>query len=46
VTRDEPPFELGLPNATTLRAMRAAEAGRVTRAKSIYDFFAKLDAEE
>lgn len=46
VKRHGIPFEVALPNATTLRAMRAAEAGRVTRAKSPSDFFAKLDGDE
>lgn len=46
VKRHGLPFDVALPNATTLRAMRAAEAGRVTRAKSTSDFFAKLDGDE
>jgi hypothetical protein len=40
------PCGLTLPNATARRAMRAAEAGWVTRAKSTSDFFAKLDGDE
>lgn len=46
VKRHGIPFELSLPNATTLRAMRAAEAGRVTKAKTTSDFFAQLDADD
>jgi DNA-damage-inducible protein J len=45
VKRHGLPFDVALPNATTQRAMRAAETGRVTRAKSASDFFAKLDGE-
>jgi DNA-damage-inducible protein J len=46
VKRHGIPFEVSLPNATTRRAMRAAERGRVTRATSASDLFAKLDADD
>lgn len=39
------PLELRLPNAETRAAMRGARSGQdVTRASSVGDFFAKLDA--
>jgi DNA-damage-inducible protein J len=46
VKRHGLPFEVSLPNATTLRAMRSAEAGRVTRAKTARDVFTQLDADD
>lgn len=46
VKRHAIPFELSLPNAATRRAMRAAEAGRVTRTENTDDFFAQLDADD
>lgn len=46
VKRNAIPFELSLPNATTLRAMRAAETGRVARAEDADEFFAQLDADD
>lgn len=46
VKRHAIPFELSVPNAATVRAMRAAETGKVTRAKSANDFFAQLDSDD
>lgn len=47
VRRHAIPFEVSLPNATTLEAMRDAETGRgVTQAKSVDEFFAKLNADD
>ena len=47
VKRHAIPFELSLPNAKTLKAIRDAEAGLgVTRARNSKDFFAKLDADD
>jgi DNA-damage-inducible protein J len=46
VKRHGIPFDVALPNAVTRRAMRAAESGRVTRAKSSDELFAKLDGDE
>lgn len=47
VMRHGIPFEVLLPNAATLKAMRDAESGRgVTRARSAREFFAGLDADD
>jgi DNA-damage-inducible protein J len=47
VKRHGIPFEVSLPNETTLAAMRDAESGRgVTRARNVDDFFAKLNADD
>lgn len=47
VKRHGIPFDLSLPNETTLRAMRDAESGRgVTRAADVDDLFAKLNADD
>lgn len=41
------PFEVVLPNATTLKAMRDAETGRgVRRAPNTRDFFRQLKADD
>lgn len=40
----ELPFELGKPNLRTRRSIRAAERGRVTRAKNRKELFKKLNA--
>lgn len=41
------PFDLSLPNETTLRAMRDAETGHgVARAANADDLFAKLNAND
>lgn len=47
VKRHGIPFAVSLPNATTRRAMRDAEAGRdVTRASDLDDLFEQLDSDE
>jgi len=47
VKRHGIPFEVSLPNPTTLAAMREAEIGRgVTRARDVDDFFAQLNADD
>lgn len=47
VKRHGIPFDVSLPNAATLAAMRDAETRRgVTRARDVDDFFAKLDADD
>ncbi len=40
----ELPFELGKPNLTTRRAIRAGERGRVTRARNRKELYKKLNA--
>lgn len=37
------PFEVKLPNKTTLRAMRDADKGRTHKAKSVDELFDDLD---
>lgn len=47
VKRHGIPFEVSLPNRTTLRAMRVAESGRgVTRARNSKELFAQLDEDD
>lgn len=46
VKRHAIPFLISLPNAKTLRAMRDAESGHVTRARSVDDLFVQLDSDE
>jgi DNA-damage-inducible protein J len=36
------PFEVGIPNATTVKAMRAAERGKGKRSRSAAAFFREL----
>lgn len=47
VKRHGIPFDVSLPNATTLHAMRDAEAGHgLTRSRDAATMFAQLDADE
>jgi len=46
VRRGGIPFELALPNATTRKAMRSAERGRVIRAHDADDLLARLNVDE
>jgi DNA-damage-inducible protein J len=46
VRRGGIPFDLALPNATTRKAMRQAERGRVIRAHDADDLLARLNVDE
>ena len=37
------PFDVKVPNATTIKAMRDADSGKTIKAESVDDFFKTLD---
>jgi DNA-damage-inducible protein J len=40
------PFEIRVPNAETIKAMKAARQGKVSKAKSVEEFMAALNADD
>jgi DNA-damage-inducible protein J len=40
------PFEIRVPNAETVKAMKAARKGKVSKAKSVEEFMAALNADD